>query len=305
MRLNKLDLNQLVVLDAILSERSVKRAAERLFLSPPAASCALSRLRDYFKDELLVQIGKTMVLTPKAETMQKPVRDVLLQIQAITTMDPAFDPATSTRKITIEASDYVMNVFLAQVLKEAWHEAPQMQFDLRLIGTHSHSDLENGEVDMLIGPDFFASPGHPSELLFRDTWSCLTWVGNTDVQKDLSMDAYLGLGHVIIEWGTGRLGRLTTSDERVAVKEGLVRRKEVMAPNFTVVPQMLLGTRRIATVQTRLANLLALSYPLKVLTCPLPMPALAETLQWHKYQEHDPAITWFRHLLRRVADTLV
>jgi DNA-binding transcriptional LysR family regulator len=305
MRLNKLDLNQLVVLDAILSERSVKRAADRLFLSPPAASCALGRLRDYFKDELLVQIGKTMVLTPKAETMQKPVRDVLLQIQAITTMDPAFDPATSTRKITIEASDYVMNVFLAQVLKEVWHEAPQMQFDLRLIGTHSHSDLENGEVDMLIGPDFFASPSHPSELLFRDTWSCLTWVGNTDILEDLSLEAYLGLGHVIIEWGTGRQGRLTTSDERVAVKEGLVRRKEVMAPSFTIVPQMLLGTRRIATIQTRLAKMLALSYPLKVLTCPLSMPALAETLQWHKYQEHDPAITWFRHLLRRVADTLV
>jgi DNA-binding transcriptional LysR family regulator len=131
MRLNKLDLNQLVVLDAVLSERSVKRAAERLFLSPPAASCALARLRDYFKDDLLVQVGKTMVLTPRAESMQKPVRDVLLQIQAIVTMDPSFDPMTSTRKITIEASDYVMNVFLAEVLRQAWHEAPQMKFDLR------------------------------------------------------------------------------------------------------------------------------------------------------------------------------
>lgn len=302
MRLNKLDLNQLVVLDAVLAERSVKRAAGRLFLSAPAASCALARLRDYFKDELLVQIGKTMVLTPKAEAMQKPVRDVLLQIQAITTMDPAFDPMTSTRKITIEASDYVMNVFLAEVLRQAWHEAPQMQFDLRLIGTHSHSDLDNGEVDMLIGPDFFSSPGHPSEPLFQDTWSCLAWVGNTGVQNKLSLDEYLSLGHVIIEWGAGRL---TTSDERVAAKHDYVRRKEVMAPNFTVVPQLLLGTNRIATVQTRLAKLLALSYPLRLVPCPLPMPPLAETLQWHKYQEHDPAISWFRGLLRRTAGALV
>jgi DNA-binding transcriptional LysR family regulator len=209
----RLDLNQLVVLDAVLTERSVKRAAERLYLSPPPASCALARLRDYFKDELLVQIGKTMVLTPKAETMQKPVRDVLLQIQAITTMDSAFDPMTSTRKITIEASDYVMNVFLAEVLRQAWHEAPEMQFDLRLIGTHSHSDLDNGEVDMLTGPDFFASPGHPSEPLCQDTWSCLTWVGNTGVRNTLSLDEYPSLGHVIIEWGAGRL---TTSDERIA-----------------------------------------------------------------------------------------
>jgi DNA-binding transcriptional LysR family regulator len=302
MRLNKLDLNQLIVLDAMLSERSVKRAAERLFLSPPAASCALARLRDYFKDELLVQIGKTMVLTPKAESMQKPVRDVLLQIQALITADPSFDPMTSTRKITIEASDYVMNVFLAEVLRQAWHEAPRMQFDLRLIGTHSHSDLDNGEVDLLIGPDFFASPGHPTEQLFQDTWSCLTWVGNVSVGADLSLDEYLQLGHVIIEWGAGRL---TTSDERVAAKLDYVRRKEVMAPNFTVVPQLLLGTPRIATVQTRLAKLLALSYPLRLSTCPLPMPPLTEMLQWHKHQEHDPAIVWFRSLLRRVAGTLL
>lgn len=84
MRFNKLDLNQLVVLDAILSTRSVGRAAERLFLSQPATSCSLARLREYFEDELLVPVGKTQVLTPLATELVKPVRDVLLQIQTIT-----------------------------------------------------------------------------------------------------------------------------------------------------------------------------------------------------------------------------
>jgi DNA-binding transcriptional LysR family regulator len=121
------------------------------------------------------------------------------------------------------------------------------------------------------------------------------------VRDELSLDKYLSLGHVIIEWGAGRL---TTSDERVAAKHEYVRRKEVMAPNFTVVPQLLLGTTRIATVQTRLAKLLSLSYPLRLLPCPLPMPVLEETLQWHKHQEHDPAMSWFRNLLRRVAASL-
>src|SRR5215216_5485695 len=111
MRFNKLDLNQLVVLDAVLAERSVKRAADKLFLSPPATSCALARLREYFEDELLLQVGKTMVLTPKAESLKRPVRDVLLQVQAITTINPSFDAKTSTRKIIIQASDYVLNVF--------------------------------------------------------------------------------------------------------------------------------------------------------------------------------------------------
>lgn len=301
MRFNKLDLNQLVVLDAVLAERSVKKAAERLFLSPPAASCALARLREYFEDDLLLQVGKIMVLTPKAESLRKPVRDVLLQVQAITTTNPTFDVLTSTRKITIEASDYVMNVFLADVLRRAWHEAPLMQFDLRGIGMHSHSDLENGDVDMLIVPEFFAAPDHPAERLFDDTWSCVTWIGNDDLEEVLSLEKYLTLGHVTIEWGAGRL---VTSDERVSVQHGYARRHEVRAPNFTVIPQLLIGTNRIATLQTRMAKLLALHAPLRVLSCPLPMPTLIEAVQWHKYQERDPAISWFRELLRRVARTM-
>lgn len=301
MRFNKLDLNQLVVLDAVLAERSVKKAADRLFLSPPATSCALARLREFFGDDLLLQVGKTMVLTPKAESLRKPVRDVLLQVQAITTTNPTFDPRTSTRKITIESSDYVMNVFLAEVLRRAWNEAPLMQFDLRLIGTHSHADLENGEVDMLIAPEFFAAPDHPNERLFDDTWSCVTWVGNDELDSVISLKKYLTLGHVIIEWGAGRL---VTFDERVAIDQGFKRRREITAPSFTVVPQLLIGTRRIATLQTRLAKLLSLQAPLRILPCPLPMPTLFEAVQWHKYHERDPAISWFRDLLRRVSATM-
>lgn len=301
MRFNKLDLNQLVVLDAVLSERSVKKAADRLFLSAPATSCALARLREYFEDDLLQQVGKTLVLTPKAESLTRPVRDVLMQVQAITTTNPTFDPSTSTRKITVEASDYVMNVFLGEVIKRAAREAPLVQFDLRLTGTHSHSDLENGEVDVLIVPEFFVAPGHPTERLFIDTWSCVRWVGQHTEQRKWNLKQYLSLGHVVCEWGAGRL---TSSDERVALRHGYIRRREVTAPNYTVIPQLLLGTSRVATLQTRLAQQLALSAPLKLLPCPLPMPALVEVAQWHKHRDRDLALVWFRGLLGRVARAL-
>lgn len=301
MRFNKLDLNQLVVLDAVLSERSVKKAADRLFLSAPATSCALARLREYFEDDLLQQVGKTMVLTPKAEGLARPVREVLMQVQAITTINPTFDPLTSTRKITVEASDYVMSVFLGEVIKRAAQEAPRMQFDLRLIGTHSHADLENGEVDVLIVPEFFVAPGHPTERLFTDTWSCVRWIGQDPAEQKWDLKQYLSLGHVVCEWGAGRL---TSSDERVALQHSLIRRREVTAPNFSVVPQLLIGTNRVATLQTRLAQHLALNAPLRVLSCPLPMPTLVEVAQWHKYHDRDLALVWFRGLLGRVAQTL-
>ncbi|MES1979002.1 MAG: LysR family transcriptional regulator [Pseudomonadota bacterium] len=298
MRFNKLDLNQLVVLDALLNEKSVKRAAEKVFLSPAATSCALARLRDYFEDELLHQLGKTMVLTAKAESLQRPVRDVLLQIQSITTSNPSFDPKTSTRKITIEASDYVMVVYLADLLRRAWVEAPGMQFDLRVVGTQSHSDLDSGEVDMLIVPEFFTAPGHPSERLFTDTWSCVVWDGNTDIGARLSLKQYLAMGHVGIEWGAGRL---LTHDETVATRLGYSRRREVTAPNFTVVPHFLVGTSRVATLQTQLARKLVANSPLRILPCPLPIEPLFEAVQCHKYQELDPAVVWLRELMRQEA----
>ena len=301
MRFNKLDLNQLVVLDALLQEKSVKKAAERVFLSAAATSCALARLRDYFDDELLHQVGKTMVLTAKAESLTKPVRDVLLQIQSITTTNPSFDPATSTRKITIEASDYVMVVYLAGVLKRAWQEAPHMQFDLRNVGTQSHGDLNSGEVDMLIVPEFFTAPNHPSERLFKDSWSCVTWTGNSAIGRRFGLKQYLALGHVAIEWGAGRL---LTHDDTVATKLGHLRRREVTAPSFTVVPHLLVGTHRVATLQTQLAKRLLAGSPLRLLPCPLPIPPLFEAVQCHKSQQHDPAIVWFRELMRQEAKTI-
>lgn len=298
MRFNKLDLNQLVVLDALLSERSVKKAAERLFLTPPATSCALARLREYFDDELLMLVGKTMVLTPRGESLRKPVRDVLLRVQTITTTNPNFDPRTSDRKFVIETSDYAMNVFMGDVIRRVSSEAPLMQFELKLAGPHAHANLDNGDVDILIVPEFFTAPGHPKEQLFEDAWSCVAWTNNDRIRDPFNIEQYLELGHVIIQWDAGRL---ISADERAAIEHGYTRRHEVLVPNFMVIAQMIVGTQRISTLQTRLARMLSLSTPLKVLPSPMPIPPLIEHLQWSKYRDLDPALVWLRKLMHSVA----
>lgn len=301
MRFNKLDLNLLVALDALLSTRSVSRAAEKLFLSQPATSLSLGRLRDYFADELLVPVGKTYVLTPLAQELAKPVRDVLLQIQTITRTQPSFDPATSSRRVTIESSDYVISVLLSEVVRRAEKLAPLMQFDLRAISPQTPEHLDSGEVELLIAPEFATVPGHPFEPLFEDDFSCLVAQSHPFAEVGMTADQYFGAAHVGVEWGGGR--RLTYDAQLISTSRRL-RRQDVIAPNFTLVPGLLSGTSRIATLPTRLAQQMAQRHGLRVINCPVAISSFVERLQWHKYQERDPAILWLRALLLEVAASL-
>jgi LysR family transcriptional regulator, nod-box dependent transcriptional activator len=301
MRLNRLDMNLTLCLDALLAERNVSRAATRLFVSQPAMSIALRRLREHFNDELMVQTGRSYRLTSFAESLQRPVRDVVLQMQAISGWRPNFDPAKSDRTITIGASDYVLTVYIIKALARVYAQAPGMHVAVRLLNSNYLEDLDSGEIDLLIIPNALASESHPSDVLFTDTFSCVVWKDNTLVKRSITRNQYLKLGHVITEWDGGRLDSL---DEMVLSRLGYRRRREIVAPGFTLAPQFVVGTQRIATVQTQLANAMAERWPIRVLRCPIEIPPIVEMVQWHKYQERDPAILWFIELLKTVATEL-
>ena len=298
MRLDKLDLNLLVILDALLEEVSIKNAAEKVFLTPSATSNALSRLRDYFDDPLLIQMGRNMVLTAKAMTLKKPVRDVLLQIQAITTTVSTFDPASCDRRIVIEAFDSTISLFLNEALPYLLRDAPHMSFDIRLLTPKYKTNLESGITDLLIVPDSFVVPDHESEFLYEDSWSCITWTGNTDLKEDLTLEDYLAVGHAISCWdGDKQLSCI----EQLVAQCGYKLSVEVAATGFTLLPPLLVKNRLIATVPTSLAYTFASQYPLRVLNCPLPIPNVVKKIQCRKYHDQDPAITWIRGVLQQVA----
>lgn len=299
MRFNKLDLNQLVVLDALLATRSVSKSSERLFLSQPATSCALARLREYFEDELLVSVGKANALTPLGTSLIKPVRDVLLQIQTITSTRPSFDPSTSHRKFIIESSDYVINVFLSEVVRRASRLAPMMEFDLRSISPQTPENLENGDAEILIIPHYALVQGHPSEQLFEDGFSCLVCADGALKDHDrLTIDEYFEATHISVEWGGGRR---ITFDARMLSTGTKHRRQSVVAPSFSLVPELLVGTNMIATLPHRLAAKIARQFPLKLIPCPVEIPRFTENIQWHKFRDTDPSVVWLRQLLRDTA----
>lgn len=295
MNLRHLDLNLLIALDALLTEQSITRAGERLHLSPSATSGALARLREYFDDELLTQIGRRMVATPLGEQLRQNVRDCLLHIQATVELRPRFDPASAARTFTLMMSDYVSTVLMPAVLKELAVMAPAIRIELLANDNQPWETLERGEIDLLVLPQTFVSKEHPSEVLFKDDFVCLCWAGNPGVGETVSMEQFFSLGHVVAQPGRQRP---PTIDSWFFERFGHARRVEVVAMNFSSLPHLLVGTQRIATVHRRLAHVYQATLPLKVVEAPFSMPPLVEVVQWHRYREHDPGRRWLCERLR-------
>jgi LysR family nod box-dependent transcriptional activator len=302
MDLHLFDLNLLVALDALLTERNVTRAGNRLNLSQSAMSGALSRLRHYFQDELLVPVGRQMVLTPVAEGLVAPVREILLQIRGTLGSKPRFDPASSTRHLSVAVSDYVTDILMADVLRAARGQAPRITFELRPMGRRAGEDLESGELDFLIAPEGYVSPLQPTEVLFEDTFVCVVWAGNKAIGKTMTIEQYLDLGHVVVNVA-GNEPPLNY-DEHFLRQSNYRRRVEISVPMFSMAPQLVVGTDRVATITTRLAAKYAEIMPLRLLPLPIAMPPMVERLQWHKVHECDPAHHWFRGLLKTVVQSL-
>jgi DNA-binding transcriptional LysR family regulator len=299
MHFEQLDLNLLVALDALLTERSITAAGVRVHLTQSAMSGALSRLREFFSDELLTQVGRKMVPTPLGESLAEPVRQILLQIRATISTKPGFDPATSTRHFSVMMSDYVDTVLMSELLRRAEAVAPRVRFNVVSNDIGSPTEfLERADIDLLIMPREYLSDKHPREDLFTDGYACVVWNENPLVGDSLNAEQYLGLGHVVLQFARGRI---PVQDEWFLTKLGVTRRIEVLAMNFNSVPQHIVGTKRIATIHRRLAEHYARYLPLKILAPPYELPLLTEAVQWHGLFTEDAGNRWLRTLFKQAA----
>jgi DNA-binding transcriptional LysR family regulator len=291
-----LDLNLLVALDALIAEKNVSRAGERLHLSQSATSGALARLRKAFHDPLLVQIGRRMALTPLAEGLADPVRDFLLQAEAILNNNPAFDPGASTRTFRMMMSDYVETVLMTEALARIEKLAPHVKVELISNVESGFSELERGEIDLAITPTKYLLANHPSERLFEDDFTCIVWAGNTQVGRKVSRETYLSLGHVVVRFGKQQ--EIPTFDQWFIERFGHERRIEVVTTAFNLVPQLLIGSSRIATLHRRLAKFYERYLPLRLVEVPIGIPRFEESMQWHRSRDRDPAVIWLRSVLK-------
>ena len=299
MRFERLDLNLLVALDALLEEQSVSAAAERLCLSQSATSSALGRLREYFEDDLLVLKGRKMVVTARGEELVEPVRAVLQQIRATISVAPEFDPSTSDRTISIMASDYVTQVILAHVLRVLEQDAPNMRFELLALNDNIVEVFERGLTDLLITLDHSTADKHPKQTLFYEDFVVVGWEGNPHLKDELDLETYLSLGHIVTKFGRTRM----PSFEDWYLKRSEHERKvQVSVAGFAAVPPLLVGTNRLATVHRQLAELMSKSYPLKIMRPPIDVPGVNLAVQWHESASSDKAINWVVEKLTQVAE---
>ena len=302
MRFHRFDLNLLTALKALLAEKNVTRAGESLYLTQPAMSGNLARLREYFGDPLIVQVGRKMELTPLAESLVDPLNDVLLRIEATITTRPEFDPLTTNRRFSIVASDYSINVLLLDVLRRVHQEAPGVSVEFRTPSESAPAELEAGEVDFIINPESQNSPMQSGAILFEDSYTIVVDAANRDIGDSIGIEQYLAQQHVAFKSGKAGLPQLETW---LANRYGDDRRVAVITHSFSLLPRLVVGTARIATMHTRLAQQCVGTLPIRLVKPTFDIPRLIEVLQWHKYRDLDPSSLWFREMIIRGARDLL
>lgn len=294
MRFQGLDLNLLVVLDLLVEHRSVTQAAHALHISQSAMSNALTRLRLFFKDDLLVSNGRGMVLTPKAEELAPAVREALMHIQSMIISPNCFDAATSRREFTIIASDYVLAVLLDPLMSAAARSAPHVRFHVFPYSITTMEQFARGNVDLAVLTNVVLSPDHPSRLLFQDEFKVICSHDNPFISERLSHEQFATLGHVATSLDTERPGSLVDILLRDA---GMTRKIDIRVPTFSALAGAIAGTDRIAIVHGRLAAHFEAMFPVRVVALPFELPPVREYAQWHRRRNRDGGLEW---LLRQV-----
>lgn len=300
MNLRQFDLNLLIALDVLLTERNVTRAAERLFLSQPAMSGMLARLRQAFGDELLVRVGRNFEPTEFAAGMAARVHECVLGLEDLLDATQPFDLASDARAFRISASDYTLLILFGPIMQRLTELAPNMSAHFLRLGLSAGERLASGEIDFAVLPAE-VEPSLPSLPIFDDTWVCAAWAGHPSLGAELTVDEFLKNPHLTFNitdpW------HFSIADDHVA---GLGRERRILAStaSFTAAPFLLSGTPLLTILPRRLGERMQIAADIKLLELPFAIPPLREKLIWNQRFTSSPAHAWMRRQIVEVAAAL-
>jgi DNA-binding transcriptional LysR family regulator len=298
--LRQFDLNLLVALDALLTERNVTRAGERLHLSQSAMSGILSRLRHVFGDDLLVRVGRHLEPTDLAAELAAPVHECVQQIEDLLDARRPFTPETESRSFTIIASDYVVMLMLGPLARRLTKLAPNISARFVALEPTVGDRIAAGHADFAIVPSDLA-PGLPSVPLFQDTWACAVWAGHPSVGNRLTIDEFMALPHLAFSASDPEH---TTLAEDYFAQMGYKSRIVASTQTFAAAVFSLHGTSLVTIVPRRLGERLMQPAQIELLEPPFAVPPFDEKLVWNPRFTASSAHAWFRTQLKEVADLL-
>ena len=299
-RLRRYDLNLVLSLHALLHTRNVTQAGDWLGVTQPAMSSDLRRLRQMFKDELLVRVGREYQLTALAQSLVDPIGLAVAQIERALSWQPAFDPGSAVRSFSVAMSDHVMALLMPALAARLPVEAPNVTIHVRgLSGLEDDPVVatETGEVDLSIGA-FHSDADVCSEVLYTDRWMCAVSAEHPDVGDRMTLELFCRLPH--LEWRL-RTPVIQSHAELLYGSKGIQRQVPITTESFALLPALVRGSRMIALVHERLARQVD---GLRLLEPPLPIPDVEESMFWSTSLDRDPGHVWLRELMRGIARLL-
>lgn len=289
----RVDLNLLVTLLVLLRERSVSRAAEKLYLGQPAVSAALARLRSLFDDPLLVRTAQGMVPTVKALELEAALKPAVANIQSVLFEPTVFDPAQAERTFVLGMPDWVEIWLMPRLFTRLQRLAPGLRIAVKTSDPFQVQDmLEQDEIALAILPscatfDSGVPPRHARPLR-RMGFACVYDPRQIDLPPPLTLDQFLAFPHLLVTYRVANEGVV----DRMLAEQGRVRSLAYTTPHFGVLPNLLRQLPALACVPEVLAEHWRQHFGLATSPIPLALPGFTAGLIWHATRDRDPALRW-------------
>jgi DNA-binding transcriptional LysR family regulator len=295
--LRDLDLNLLVVFQALWQERNVSNAAERLDMTQSAASNALRRLREHFDDPLFLRSSAGMVPTPLATQLAEPVGYALSTLSAGLSVKMNFDPATSERQFTLGMTDIGEIVFLPALLAHLKRVAPRVSIQTVSPPTpQMRAGMESGAIDVAIGFLPALRAGFYQQRLFTQKYVCLLGRSWKLADGRLTREQFVAARHALVEAeGTGH-----AIVEQMLEATGVQRAVHLRVPHFVAIPFIVEATDLIVTAPEKLGTALAQRLAIRVVPHPVKLPEFQVNQFWHRRFRHDAANLWLRGVVAKL-----
>ena len=291
MNIRDLDLNLLLVFEAVAQTRSMTAAGRRLGQAQPTVSHALSRLRRLCGDPLFVRTRSGVEPTPYAQRLIGPVSHALDTVRLGFAREGPFNPATSERIFTVLLSDVGQAAFLPPLARQMAEDAPSAGLVAAEIPRSSYREaLESGRAELAIGGLGFLQTGFYRRRLFTDRYVCCVCAESRLAREGITLDDYVAGRHV----GVISPGLPDDGVDHALLSTGRGRRFAVKVPHFLVAPTLVPGTELIATVPSRALRGQAAAKGVTVLEPPLPTPPIEVALYWHERLHGDDGSRWLR-----------